>query len=211
MEIAPGVHLLEETKGSYVYVIMGQEPVLVDTFFPGKSGQVIAGLERIGLRPHDIAHILLTHSDVDHVGNAKRLQELSGAKLWAPREELPFIHGAQKDSGLRRVIKAMIKVDAPAIDDVYEAGMRIGGLEVIPSPGHTRGHVSLLYGDVLLAGDLVTTRRGRLRPSPGLLTWNKEALRRSFRHVGALPFDWVCPAHGEPVRRGALWEDLLNI
>lgn len=209
LEIAHGVHLLEETKGSYVYLVLGSEPILVDTFFPGKSERVIAGLERLGMRPQDIAHILLTHSDVDHIGNAKRLQQLSGAKLWAPRGELPLIQGAQKDAGMRRLIKAMIRVEAPVIDAVYEPGQRIGDLEVIPSPGHTRDHVSLLYGDVLLAGDLVTTRKGRLRPSPGLLTWNKEALRKSFHSVGAFPFAWVCPAHGEPVQRGALWEDLL--
>ncbi|MCI0183737.1 MAG: MBL fold metallo-hydrolase [Acidibacillus sp.] len=206
MEISPRVHLLEETKGSYAYVIVGEEPVLVDTFFPGKSDRVVAGLARIGMRPSDLAHIVLTHSDVDHIGNAKRLKELSGATLWAPQEELPYIYKQEKDHGIRRIIRAIMKVEQPVIDETYDAGKRIADLEIIPTPGHTKGHVSIRLGDVLIAGDLVTTRQGKLKPSPGFLTWDRAALQRSLRAVGKQPFDWICPAHGEPVRRGDLWD-----
>lgn len=206
MEISPRVHLLEETKGSYAYVIVGEEPVLVDTFFPGKSDRVVAGLARIGMRPTDLAHIVLTHSDVDHIGNAKRLKELSGATLWAPREELPYIYKQEKDHGIRRIIRAIMKVEQPVIDETYDAGKRIADLEIIPTPGHTKGHVSIRLGDVLIAGDLVTTRQGKLKPSPSFLTWDRAELQRSLRAVGKQPFDWICPAHGEPVRRGDLWD-----
>ena len=210
MEIAPHVHLLEETKGSYVYVILGQEPVLIDTFFPGKIDRVIAGLDRIGLKPTDIAHILLTHSDVDHIGNAKRLRELSGATLWAPREELAYLYHEQKDHGVRRIIRALMKVDKPAIDRTYDSWEYISDLELIPTPGHTPGHVSIRYQDVLIAGDLVTTRKGKLKRSPGLLTWNQQALQQSLQEVGKHSFDWICPAHGDPIQRGNLWETLLS-
>ncbi len=210
MEIANHIHLLEETKGSYVYVILGEEPVLVDTFFPGRSDKVIEGLRKIGLEPTDIAHIVLTHHDVDHVGNARVLRDLSGATLWAPKEDIPLLRREQADKGFRRVIKAMMKVEVPEVDRVYEQGMRIGNVEIIPSPGHTPGHVCAHVDDVLIAGDLVTTRNGKLKPSPGFLTYDKAALKRSLREVGSLRFDWICPAHGEPVQRGNLWDALIR-
>lgn len=210
MEITKGVHLLEEMKGSYVYLVLGQEPVLVDTGMSGRANKVVKALAALGMQPTDIAHIMLTHQDVDHIGNAKRLQELSGARLWAPKGEVPYIHGEAKGPGMRKLIQTLMKVDRPQVTDTYTAGQRIGDIETIPAPGHTLDHTCLLYGDVLLAGDLVTTRKGKLQASPKFLAWDLAALQRSIREVGARSFDWVCPAHGNPVRRGDLWEAMTK-
>lgn len=208
MQVTSGIHLLEETKGSFVYLILGDQPVLVDTGMAGKGQKIIEALGKLGIQSGDLAHIVLTHQDVDHIGNAKQLQQWSGATLWAPEIEIPFIHGERRGQGIRKLLSSLMRVDRPTGVRPYEAGTQIGGLEVIPAPGHTPGHVCLRRDDVLLAGDLVTTRRGKLKPSPGLLTWSKDELRNSMREVGKLDFDWVCPAHGLPVRRGNLWETL---
>lgn len=210
MELTRGVHLIEAMKGSYVYLILGEEPVLIDTGMPGKAEDVVKALAQLGMKPTDLAHILLTHQDVDHIGNAKALKEASGATLWAPRAEIPYIHGETRAQGIRGVISRLMRVDRPTVDRSYEAGQVIGGMEVLPAPGHTEGHVCLLYRDVLLAGDLVTTRKGKLRPSPTFLAWNKPLLDRSIRDVGMREFAWVCPAHGEPVARGNLWEGMTR-
>lgn len=210
MEITKNVHLLETTKGSYVYLVLGQEPVLIDTGMPGRSQQILKELTAIGIDPKEIAHILLTHHDVDHIGNAKQLQAATGATLWAPEADLPYIHGEKSRAGLRKLTQLLMRVDTPHIEHTYQAGQTIGDLEVIPTPGHTEGHVSVRAGDSLFAGDLVTSSKGKLKPSPGILTTDKEALRLSLKRVGELKFDWVCPAHGLPVARGNLWETLLS-
>ena len=210
MEVTKDIHLLEnETKGSFVYLILGDEPVLVDTGMRGRSKRIIAALEKLGLHQSDLAHIVLTHQDFDHIGNAKALQDYySNATVWAPEIEIPYIHGEQNGPGIRHVFQRIMRVDHPTGVKPYEAGKQIGNLEVIPAPGHTPGHVCLRHGDVLLAGDLVMTRKGQLQPAPGFLTWDKTALQKSLREVGRLTFDWVCPAHGTPVRRGSMWETL---
>lgn len=210
MEIKQGIHLLESARGSFVYLILGDEPVLVDTGMPGRAQALVADLEKLGVRPQDIAHILLTHHDVDHIGNASYLKSLSGAKLWAPAEDLPYIHGTKKRPGLKRLIATLVKAETPAVDETYGAGQRIAGLEVIPTPGHTPGHVSVLGSDVLFTGDLVTSSKGKLKATPAFLNWDKQELRRSIRQVASRPFDWVCPAHGTPVQRGNLWDAMLN-
>ncbi len=210
MKVTDTVHLVDGTKGSYSYLVLGQEPILVDTSMTRNFNNIMDSLSKLGMKPSDIAHIVLTHQDVDHIGNAKELKALSGATLWAPSAEIPYIHGERRGKGARRLISMLMKVDRPQIDRSFDAGDKIGGLEVIPAPGHTPGHVCLRINDVLLAGDLVTTRDGRLRPAPSFLTWDKIALQKSIRDVGSLTFDWVCPAHGDPVRRASLWDSLLQ-
>ena len=210
MEITTGVHLLKSTRGSYAYLVLGDEPILIDTGFPKRSAAILAELETLGLKPTDLAHIFLTHHDIDHIGNAHALQQASGAKLWAPQEDVPYILGQRNRPGVKRLMQALIKVEKPQIDETYTPGQKIGGIEVIPTPGHTPGHVSFLSGETLFSGDLVTSSKGRLRPSPALITWNKEALKRSLSEVKNHSFSWVCVAHGEPVQRGNLWDTLLE-
>ncbi len=210
MEISKGVHLIEATKGSYAYLVLGQEPVLIDTGFRGRADRILQELAAIGVRPRDIAHIALTHHDIDHVGNAQALAQVMGAKVWASAEDRAFIRGEAKPRGLRGLMRAVSPVAPPPVDETYAAGCVVGGLEVLATPGHTRGHVSLRLGDILFAGDLVTSRGGRLAAPPRMLTDDRSALQRSLREVGRLPFRLVCPAHGEPIARGGLWEALAG-
>ena len=209
MEITRGVHLLQSTNGSYVYLILGEEPILIDTSLPGRAAAILTELETLGLKPTDLAHIFLTHHDVDHMGNAKALQQASGAKLWAPQEDLPYILGQRNREGFKRLLQTFVKVEVPQIDATYTPGQRIGEIEVIPTPGHTPGHVSFLSGDTLLCGDLVMSKKGKLHPAPASLTWSKAALKRSLSEVKHFSFAWVCTAHGEPVQRGNLWDALM--
>lgn len=210
MEISKGVHLLDATKGSYVYLVLGEEPVLIDTCLPGRAPAILTALASLGLKPTDLAHILLTHYDVDHIGNARALRDASGAKLWAAGEDLPYILGERNPPGIRRLLQILYRVDAPQIDEIYQPGQTIAGLEVIPTPGHTPGHVSFRFHDILFSGDLVRSKKGKLQPQPSISNWDKPSLKRSLREVGNLAFTWVCPAHGEPVQRGNLWEALVE-
>lgn len=209
MEITTGVHLLEITRGSYVYLVLADEPVLIDTSLPGRADAILKELKTLGFEPTDIAHILLTHYDVDHIGNAHALQQATGAKVWASQEDLPYILGRRNPPGIRRLLKLFYKVETPHIDETYTPGQKIAGIEVLSTPGHTLGHVSLLFGETLFSGDLVASNKGKLRLLPALATWDKAALHRSLRMVNNRSFVHICPAHGEPVQRGNLWDTLV--
>jgi glyoxylase-like metal-dependent hydrolase (beta-lactamase superfamily II) len=210
MELTNTVHMIEATKGSYSYLVLGQEPVLIDTSFPGRAGKILEALRDLGLEPTDVAHILLTHHDIDHIGNAKELADATGAMVWAPAEDVPYITGEKSRPGIKKVLAAFVHPRVPQIGGTYGAGQKIGELEIIPTPGHTPGHVSILHGNVLFAGDLVMSSKGKLKPSPGIISWSTDQVKRSIREIGNRSFDVVCPAHGEPVQRGNLWDTLVD-
>jgi glyoxylase-like metal-dependent hydrolase (beta-lactamase superfamily II) len=206
LEIIKNVHMLESTKGSYVYLVLGQEPILIDTGMPKREEKIVEELKRIGLSIKDVAHILLTHHDVDHIGNAHALQAQSQSVLWAPEKDVPYIHGERPRHGIKRLIGKIVPATTPHIERVYEAGVKIGDIEVIETPGHTPGHVSFLYGDTLFAGDLVMSKKGKLTPSPRIMSWDSQEVTRSIDKLKHFQFDFVCPAHGEPVKRTSLFE-----
>lgn len=189
--------MLEATKRSHTYLINSEEPVLIDTGFPGESEEIIKEISDLGIRPK---HIFLTHHDVDHIGNAKILQEFTGAKLWATKEDEPFILGEKNRPGIKRIVQAIVKVKKPRIDSFFVDKQKIFSIEVISTPGHTPGHVCFLYKNVLFAGDLIANRNEKLKTLPKFSNWNNELLKASVEKVKSFDFDWICPAHGEPVQ-----------
>jgi glyoxylase-like metal-dependent hydrolase (beta-lactamase superfamily II) len=209
MIVTDNVYMLDCTSGSHSYAILGSETVLIDTSFPGKGPAILAELAALGVKPQEIKQILLTHFDVDHIGNAAFLQQATGATVWASAIDIPYILGQKPRPGIKKYIGMMMRVKLPANIQAFPESNRLGEIEVIPTPGHTPGHVCLLYKGVLLAGDLVTTREGRLNPSPDMMTWDKKMVLASIKKVAALSFNWICPAHGMPVERGALLEKFV--
>ena len=86
-------------------------------------------------------------------------------------------------------------------------GDRVGSLEVISSPGHTPGDVSLLdtRDGTLIAGDAFQTRGGvavtgtlrPLFPFPAFATWHRPTALESARALRALEPSRLAVGHGE--------------
>lgn len=199
MQLSDNVYLLDSTAGSYVYVAMGSETALIDTGFPWKGKSIIKELGAIGIHPGDIKHILLTHHDIDHIGNVFMLQQLTGAQVWASKEDIPYITGELDRYGFKKYIKYFFRVKKPKDVKPYITEQRINGIEVIPTPGHTPGHVCLLYNDILFAGDLLENKKGKLIPYPPPWNWDDSMMLESVNKISQIPYKWVCPAHGKPI------------
>jgi len=204
MKISETVYMLDCTEGSHVYAILGDAVTLVDTCMPGRAGAILDELKSLGVQPGQIRRILLTHHDIDHIGSAGALQQASGAEVFAPLEDIPYILGQKPRPGIKKYLSMFWKAGKPADMQAYPEDGSLGDIQVIATPGHTPGHVCLLYQDVLFAGDLVATRSGVIKPSPGVMTWNMPLLLQSIEKVRPLSFRWVCPAHGNPLERGSM-------
>lgn len=97
--------------------------------------------------------IVLTHGHFDHMMAAKALHQATGAKVYISEKDAPLL----KDSALSLYEDMHLSEPFPALeaDAFFEESITLCGVnfEVIETPGHTEGSVSL-YGDgELFSGD----------------------------------------------------------
>jgi glyoxylase-like metal-dependent hydrolase (beta-lactamase superfamily II) len=94
------------------------------------------------------------------------------------------------------------------VDEILEEGQVLpilGGLQVLETPGHTPGHISLFSpsAGVLFVGDSIVSRDSGLMASIPANTWDQDAAATSVRKQAALGALVVCSGHG-PVVKDAL-------
>lgn len=210
MEIIQGVNMLECTGRSHVYLIQGEESILIDTGFPGLSDKILSEIKTLEIDPRTIKYILLTHHDVDHVGNTKVLQNATGAALWAPDEDVPYIIGEKNRPGIKRVIQNIIRYEKPIVNNKYVDNQRIGELQVIKAPGHTPGHVIFSYKNILFTGDMFKIIDGAIKEMPNRMNWNRVEYKKSLSLLKNLEYEWICPSHGSPIKRNSVWDKFIE-
>ncbi len=214
MEIAPGVYKLDCTSGAYAYAVRGEDGVtLVDTSHPGKGKKILDELAGYGFGPGDVRRILLTHCDLDHIGNASMLQAVCGGEggctVYIGAADLPYALKQTRMPGLKGLMSAVSSARCPADTQPLPAG-KIGGLTVLPAPGHTPGHTCFRFGDVLFLGDLVSSTRNRLTHLPSFYILDKVRVCASVRGMDIDGVRLLCPAHGEPVPAQPGWAQFVQ-
>jgi glyoxylase-like metal-dependent hydrolase (beta-lactamase superfamily II) len=212
MKIGENVYALESTKGSYAYLINDKEVILIDTGRPGKFKSILNEIESLDINPKNINHILLTHHDADRIANAVSLQKETGATLWAPKKDIPYILGDKSRPGVKKLgslYLSLMRVKKPEKITSYD-DHKIDNIKIIPTPGHTPGHVSILYKDILFVGYLVRNSNGILKTAPSIMNADEESIKESIRKMGEYSFKWVCPDSGEPLELKNEWKQLLS-
>jgi hydroxyacylglutathione hydrolase len=105
-------------------------------------------LAGMGTRP---GGILVTHTDVDHIGGVAALAEGTDAEVWAPAGEVEALRTGRPRGGFP------VGAHDPAHtvtggDEISVAGI---DFEVLDVPGHSAGHVAFRAGDEIFSGDLL--------------------------------------------------------
>lgn len=184
-----------------------------------KHGEALeADIRSIGREPGDLTRILLTHAHPDHLGSAKRLSG-SGAPISlhdadAAIAKAGIIHQTMNagpgllNGILFRVLIGSKPAEFPAFepDRALSDGEVLdvaGGLEVIHTPGHTAGHVSLLWRHdrgLLITGDAAANMLGLNY----MLGYDDvESGRVSLARLAHMDFEAAVFGHGKPILSGA--------
>ena len=164
-------------------LVRGREAAIVDTGVAGSEAAIAQTLTDVGADWVDVDHIILTHSHPDHAGSIPAvLEAAAAATAYAGEADIPAI---QSPRALQ------------AIGD----GDEVFGLQIIATPGHTPGHISVLDlgGGFLVAGDALTTdANGVAGPNEGF-TADLAQAHDSVRKLAQLTFADVLAGHGDPV------------
>lgn len=201
MKITDTIYQVDDVFGG-TFVLVGEQYLsLVDTGVPGSEGKVFALIESLGRKPGDLKHILLTHSDGDHIGCLPALVEATGAAVYAQRDEAEVIAGTRQSRGGSFVQKPVKVSRVVAEGDVLALH---GGIQVIESFGHTVGHVCyyLLSEKALIVGDCLVNLEG-LSGSIPKYTYNAEQAVATVKKLAALGPDSLCFGHGPAIVGGA--------
>lgn len=182
---------------AYSYLIVGEENVLIDTGFPHEDKNILKDLEECGLSIDDIDIILLTHHDIDHTGNLASFEDISGAQVYASEEDIPFIMGDKKPDGIKKILRSQHIIKTP--QKIHPYPEYTGNIKIIDTPGHTPGHVCLLYKDILFIGDLFEMKNSEIKTLKSAMTWDSDLLKESIRKILDYDFKWICPSHSEPI------------
>jgi len=163
--------------------------VLVDAGLPGQLPSFRDAAQKAGITLDRLNSIIITHSDMDHIGGLRGFTEaFPQAEVLAHAEEKPYIQadmppvvlsrmeavmalpGGSENVQLRALcgnLKANYKSLGVKVSRTITDGEELpygGGVEVIFTHGHTPGHICLYHGTsrTLISGDLLHIEGGKL-------------------------------------------------
>lgn len=210
MKITDEVYCLQSAGMANAFLIKREHTILIDTGLPHRAQALLAEIASLGVDPKTIGNILLTHHDIDHVGNAAALGQATGATLWIGRKDAPYLLGEQTRPGRKRFLAALMGVRKPDACRHYEENSVFDGIKAIAAPGHTPGHHILQFGKIVFIGDLFRAADGRFVPMNPAMNSDAAQLCLSIGRLAGLDFDLLCPAHGSPVQRTAELDAFLR-
>jgi glyoxylase-like metal-dependent hydrolase (beta-lactamase superfamily II) len=167
-------------------------------FFVDPGGDVGDVLDYMKRQNLTLEAVLLTHGHLDHFAGIEEFLPLVGSEIYIAAEDSASLRHPSEE--VQRVL-GMKSKGAEAFKTVADksvlspAGFRV---EVMATPGHTRGSVCYLVKDekesVLVSGDTLFAQSVGRTDLPG---GSEAELMDSLRKLAALPDDLaVLPGHG---------------
>ncbi len=163
------------TKPASTHVVdTGDGLMVFDTGYQHSLYVVIDNIYRMGLKVADIKYIFLTHGHIDHLGGARALRDLTGAKIALGEADRQYANGDldltyAKELGM--TYKETFEPDI-LLHDGDEITLGNTTVRAVATPGHTPGAMSFFF-DVTDGKD---TFRAGLHGGMGINTMAKAFL-----------------------------------
>lgn len=181
-------HVGPSGQATNVYIAARRDAVLIDAGSDDGGVAIMDALDRFGIE--SVRKIVLTHAHQDHSGSATAVQGATGASLHLHPRDLDALNRVAID----------LESDCLLSDgEIIDAGPY--RFEVIETPGHAPGHVSLYEASLkaLFAGDLISGN-GTIAVVPP--RGSMRDYLASLRRVSALQVDTIYPGHGPTIQNG---------
>ena len=217
MKINQNVYLFENIKGanSFLYISDKNEISIIDSGMPGNANKILSQISELDIYFDKIKHIILTHADIDHMGSVADLKNATGALVAIHEKEVPYLLGEKKKKQkgiiggmiglIFGILLKMMKTQNVVPDMTLKEGDFIGGLEVIYSPGHTEGSISLYKAEaVLFSGDaIITDKHSNIKGFKNRSASDTLEAAKTINKIKHLKFEVLLPGHGIPVLKNA--------
>jgi len=214
-KIAEGLYRLETTGFSNGYLIVEDAGlILVDTGPPRRADAILREIREGGFLPEKLGHIVLTHFHHDHVGNAAEISSATGARIYIHEADADVVRGKAPVPPGKSIIGKLLSpllnrafgfkpVDRPTL--LSDGSRNFLPYQIIHVPGHTPGSICLFHPEraILICGDAINHRGGRLSPPPSLFTMDIKKAWESLKRLASLDFSILLPGHGPPILSGA--------
>ena len=224
IDVAPGIHRIEDAYTNWYLIEDGGRLTIVDAGVPTSWQSLQDALSRIGRRRDDVEALVLTHGHFDHLGFAERARRELGVPVYVHENDVPLTrHPWRYDHerprrrylatqvGALPIVASLTRNRAwfpPPVAEVrrYEGGTLPvpGRPQVLFTPGHTLASIAYVVGDAAFIHDTIFMPDGGTARTdfPG---GSARALWRSIQRIMALPDDTrlftghdYCPGHRKP-------------
>lgn len=182
--------------------------VLVDAGIRSSGPKLLAAVQDRPLAAH-----VLTHAHADHQGATHQICMQRDIPLWCHAAEKDAVEAGRvtdslkhPDGWLARFQQRRIAGPGHPVARTLAEGDAVADFEVVETPGHTKGHISLwraadgllIAGDAAVGMHLITTIP-RLGLPFAMASWDMDQVRQSIRKLAALSPTCVAFGHGPKV------------
>jgi glyoxylase-like metal-dependent hydrolase (beta-lactamase superfamily II) len=201
------------------FVIDDNGLTLIDTGVKDNSGKIFAAIRNAGRDPEHIKQIILTHSHPDHSGSAADIKHTLNIPVYAHPEDAALVEIGiggrlphQPSPGfLNWVLFHVFIKNSPNETKACSIDYTIndqdilpiaGGIQVIHTPGHSKGHVALLVEKegVLIAGDICANMFGL---DFSIVYEDRATAVESILKAASFDFHTAVFGHGNPLKGAA--------
>jgi glyoxylase-like metal-dependent hydrolase (beta-lactamase superfamily II) len=209
-------HLYQIPLGSVnTFLIEDNGLTLIDTGFKNNRDKIFQAIRNGGKNPDDIKQIILTHSHQDHSGSVADIKATLDVPVYAHPEDAILVEAGiggrlphQPSPGMINwllfhlfINNSPNETETCRIDERIQDGDTLpiaGGIQVIHTPGHSKGHISLLLKNdrVLISGDICANMFGL---DFSVVYEDRHLGVQSILKVAAYDFDKAVFGHGNPL------------
>lgn len=187
------------------------EIVLVDCGTPGSLPKIKEAAQAQNVNLDNLTKVVITHHDMDHIGSLAELKRAyPEVQILADAKERPYINGEKESlkmkklqekysiEAVRQMYSAFEPVDIDGTLHDHEIFPWCGDVEIVSTPGHTDGHISLYLHEfkTLIAGDALFLQDGELLISLPMFTLDAEQAKQSVRKLLDYDIEKIICYHG---------------